>query len=109
MAEISNKKHKADILFAKLHEKSRHAFRIEVYNRQNEKIPELAAELSENSKEITFPGYPYGLIIADKMARISEKETEYIKAKIAATAGKKWEAIGRSLSAANAHEILDGI
>ncbi|MBI2137015.1 DNA double-strand break repair nuclease NurA [Candidatus Woesearchaeota archaeon] len=109
VAEISGEKHKAGIFFAKMHEKSRHAFRIEIYNRQKEKIPELVAELAENSKEITFPGYPYGLIMADKMARISEKEAECLKAKIAATAGKNWGAIGRSLSALNAHEILDSI
>ena len=88
---------------------SRHAFRIEVYNRQNEKIPELAAELSENSKEITFPGYPYGLIMADRFARVSNNEADITRAKIRATADAGMKKLLKQEKALDAHGILDGM
>ncbi|MBI2664209.1 hypothetical protein HYX10_02600 [Candidatus Woesearchaeota archaeon] len=109
VAEIATDFHRAEMLFVKLHEKSSHVFRTEVYNNQKEQIAEAAAELKENARELTFPGYPYGLILADKLARISGKEADYMKAKLFAAAGNKWSELRKSLAAVNAHEILDSM
>jgi len=109
VAEVNSENHRAEILFAKLHEKSNHVFRTEIYNKQKENIPEIVAELKENARELTFPGYPYGLILADKLARVSDKEAEYLKAKIFAAAGSKWSNLKKNLAAVNAHEILDNM
>ncbi|MBS3132893.1 DNA double-strand break repair nuclease NurA [Candidatus Woesearchaeota archaeon] len=107
VAEINSENHRAEMLFAKLHEKSSHVFRTEIYNKHKEKMQETMAELKENARELTFPGYPYGLILADRLARISEKEAKHVKAKIFAAAGNKWKNLKKSLAAVNAHEILD--
>lgn len=107
VAEINSDYHNAEMLFARLHEKSSHVFRTEVCKRQKERIEEVAAELKENSKELTFPGYPYGLILADRLARVSNREAEYLKAKMFAAAGSKWKDVKRSIAAVDAHDILD--
>ncbi|MAG15689.1 hypothetical protein CMO88_01365 [Candidatus Woesearchaeota archaeon] len=109
VAEIASEHHKAEMLFAKMHEKSSHVFRTEIHNQQKEKIEETIAELKENSRDLTFPGYPYGLILADKLARVSDRETDYVKAKLFATAGNKWNELRKNLAAVNAHEILDSM
>ncbi len=107
VAEINSEYHNAEMLFAKLNEKSNHVFRTEVCKGQRGRIPEIVAELKENSRELTFPGYPYGLIMADRLARVSEKEADYIKAKMFAAAGSKWKNVKRSIAAVDAHDILD--
>ena len=68
---------------------------------------EVMAELKNNAKDLSFPGYPYGLILADKLARVSDKEAEYLKAKFFAAAGSKWSNLKNRMAAVNAHEVLD--
>ncbi len=107
VVEINSDYHNAEMLFAKLHEKSNYVFRTEVFKRQKDRIPEAAAELKENSRELTFPGYPYGLIMADRLARVSEREADYLKAKMFAAAGSKWKNLRKAMAAVDAHDILD--
>ena len=109
IATIDSEHHRAEIAFSKLHERSSHVFRTELYNQQKDKLVEVIAELKENARELTFPGYPYGLILADKLARVSEKEAAYLKAKMFAAAGNKWNELRKNLAAVNAHEILDSM
>ena len=109
VVSIRSEDHKAEMLFAKFHEKSGHVFRTDVRSNNKESVPAIAAELAENSRDLTFPGYPYGLILADKLARVSERETGVIKARLAAAAGNKWSKIKAHLAAGNAHEILDSM
>jgi len=109
VVEINSDFHRAEMFFAKLHEKSRHVFRCEVFNEQKDKIPEVVAQLKQNARELTFPGYPYGLILADRLARVSEREASYLKAKILAIGGSKLKNLHQSMSALDAHEVLDRI
>ena len=109
VVEINSEQHKAEMFFVKLHEKSRHVFRTEVFKEQASEIGNIAAELKENARELTFPGYPYGLILVDKLARVSEQETGYLKAKMFAAAGNKWSDLRKDLAALDAHEILDNM
>ncbi|MCP3685619.1 MAG: DNA double-strand break repair nuclease NurA [bacterium] len=106
IADIKKEDHKAEMYFVKLHEKSDHVFRFEIYNKQKENAVEVIEAVAMNSKDLTFPGYPYGLIFADRIARISRKEEAFEKAKITARAGKEIEGLA---SAMNAHDILDNI
>ena len=107
VASIRSEDHRAEMLFARLHEKSEHAFRIDLYSGNRESIPGIVGELAENSRDLTFPGYPYGLVLADRLARVSEREAGRLKARLAATAGNRWSEIKVHLAAGNAHEILD--
>ena len=105
VAEIKNENHKAEMFFVKLHEKSRHVLRFEVYNKQKDNFEDVLGLLKKNSRDPIFLGYPYGLIDADKHARVSNQEKEYQKTVFLAKMGKRLD--GHLM--ATAHEILDNI
>jgi len=104
--EIENKEHQAEMFFIKLHEKSKHVFRFEVFKNNKFKIDEILALLKDNSKDPVFLGYPYGLIEADRFARIGNYEKEYQKTILSAKIGARLESFSAPL---NAHNILDKI
>jgi hypothetical protein len=104
VAEINNKDHKAEIFFIKLHEKSKYIFRFELYKNQKPNISSILNLLTTNSKDPVFLGYPYGLIEADKFARVSNQEKAYIQT-ILKTKIKEWDKINNL----DAHDILDNI
>ena len=58
--------------FVKLHPKAKHVFRFE---------GNLTClfSLVEQSSDATFLGYPYGLVLVDKMARISNSEKKFVE------------------------------
>ena len=75
----------------------------------NENINNTVSALKQNSKDPVFLGYPYGLIEADKFARISNNEAEYLRMTFVAKACKSFDKIKQHLNALNAHSILDNI
>lgn len=109
IADIKNDNHKAEMSFVKLHEKSKHIFRFEIYKEQKEKLHETISLLADSCKDPIFLGYPYGLIEADKNARISNQEKEMLLTIFSAKFGKDWEKIKEGVSNVDAHEILDNI
>ena len=107
IAEISSLSHNAEMFFVKFHEKSRHVFRFEIYNKQKEFAEEIIGALAANCADPVFIGYPYGLIEADRIARIGKNEKESLKARFLFKLQDK--NIEKYLSSRNAHEILDRI
>lgn len=105
IVDINNINHKAEMFFVKFHDKSKHIFRLEIFNIQKAKAEETINYLAGNCIDPIFIGYPYGLVEADKIARISNNEKESLRTfflfKI------KDKNIEKYLSSANAHEILD--
>ena len=99
--------HNAIIMFARLHTKSKHAFKLEICGFGTHDKNKVLSCLSANSKDIAFPGYPYGLVDADRHARISNREAEYYRTVFMARAGKLWYGIEAQLKSVNAHSILD--
>jgi hypothetical protein len=95
-----------DIYFIKLHKNSKHSFRIDY---SGEDFLELLNLLKENSKDPVFLGYPYGLIEADKFARVSKKECELLKIQIITKIKENSESLELHLNSMNAHDILDNI
>ncbi|MBN1502571.1 DNA double-strand break repair nuclease NurA [Candidatus Woesearchaeota archaeon] len=93
----------------KLNENSKHIFRLDVASKDISKVGETVSLLSENSKDPIFPGYPYGLIEADKFARVSNREAERLKTQLQLSFGKDYNKIIPYLNAGNAHSILDTI
>ena len=76
IARVANVLHNAFIYVVKLHESARYVFRFEIYGEQARRMSEedlcgVTSALASNSKDISFPGYPYGLIDADSFARVS--------------------------------------
>jgi hypothetical protein len=106
VVEISSEKHKADMRFAKLHSKSKHIFRIEIYKRQGNEANRVMSALAATTNDLAFPGYPYGFVLADRLARVSNNEAEHLKAKAIVTADEK---LMRQINALNAHELLDNM
>ncbi len=86
--------------FVKLHPQAKHIFRFEG-------DPDLLPELMRNSADALFLGYPYGLILADKIARVSNKEVSSLRMNFLLR--KENEEIQQYLRSTNAHEILDNL
>ena len=94
------------LYFVKLNNKSKHVFRFETFL---ENVEEIIFLLKENSKDPIFIGYPYGLIEADKFARVSKKEKERLQLQLMTKFKKNLTKIGPFISALDAHDILDNI
>jgi len=86
--------------FVKLHEKAKHVFRFDGN-------PEILSLLINNSQDALFLGYPYGLILADQFARVSNEEKNALRMNFLLKAENK--EILEYLSSSNAHEILDNL
>ncbi len=109
VAEINDENHRAELCFVKLHPASKYIFRLEICNKQKESIGKVVSLLAANSTDPVFLGYPYGMIDADRFARVSNEEAEYMKVKIVSKAGKQSSKILDSLKSVDAHSILDNI
>jgi len=90
--------------FAKLHKQSKHIFRIDTNDK--EQTGKILAMLKQNSTDVCFLGYPYGLIEADRHARISVKEQKQLQLMFLAKGGNKFR---EHISSKDAHEILNRI
>lgn len=110
-AKGTTAEHNARLFALKLHPKARHLFRLDIHeNTFNENnFNALLAGLALHSREATFPGYPYGLIEADKMARISNRQKSYHKSLLEARLGKRWQELEKAMRSLNAHDILDSM
>jgi len=109
VAELNDKNHQARISFVKLNKAGSYIFNFEQYKGQEDKIKEIVSLLSKNSNDAVFPGYPYGLILADILARISNKEKDYLLTMFKIKAGKEWGKIKTYLNVLDSHDILDSI
>jgi hypothetical protein len=86
--------------FCQLHHKAKHVFRFEG-------DLSILQSILDHASDSLFLGYPYGLIFADKLARISNKEKEALRMQFLFR--KENLKIREYLSATNAHDILDSI
>ena len=69
----------ADVYFVKLHKFARSPFRFDIYLDQSEKLDQqekevIISNLARNSTDLSFPGYPYGLIKVDQLSRVGARE-----------------------------------
>ncbi len=107
VVDIENKNHRAEMAFVKLHDKSRHAFRFEILKNQRAEMNESVNLISSNCRDPVFIGYPYGLIEADRIARVSNQERDSLRTIFLVKMKNK--NIEKHLNSGNAHEILDRI
>ncbi len=98
---------KLQVSFAKLSKESGHVFRIDSSNDSD--IAVYLSILAAHSRDPVFPGYPYGLILADKLGRVSNQEKEQLRLKLMARLGKDLKKIAPFINSGNAHSILDSI
>jgi len=114
IAESENKDHDATILVVRLNGNSERVFRFEVMRDQfkgltEEELQEILSGLVANSSDVTFPGYPYGLIEVDRLARVSTHEVEYHRGVVLSQISGlgKWKKFERHMRAADAHSVLN--
>jgi len=113
VADIQHPDHKAELFFTKLHGESKYVFRFEINRDQTQKMDtsemeSIISSLAKNSMDMSFPGYPYGLIDADRFARVQMWEHEQHRVMLMAEASKakRWDEMEKFLSSTNAHDIL---
>lgn len=116
IVDIKNSNHPAEMFCVKLHPNSEYAFRLEILKEQAEKLPQKELEgflgtLAANSRDVSFPGYPYGLVDADANARVRENEMDYHTTLFLSESSKKgrWKNLINHLKATDAHEHLNKI
>ena len=112
---ITHPDHKAEMFAVKLHKDSDYVFRFEVLRDQVTKhnlgeVELIISSLAANSRDVGFPGYPYGLIDADRFARVSmtaKTAYEFQFRAILSSQKQIWEKISRFVRASDAHEVLN--
>ncbi len=114
IVEIDHPDHRAEMFAVKLNKQSEYVFRFEVLRDQVTKqtfkeVESVISALAANSIDIGFPGYPYGLIDADRLGRVSmnEKTVHEFQFKAAASRKGLWEKISKFIKSSDAHEILN--
>lgn len=113
IATITQPDHKAELFAVKLHKQSEYVFRFEVLkdqvNKNNfDEVELIISAIAENSKDVGFPGYPYGLIDADKFARVSMTEKTVNEFQFrAAVPPNVWAKIALFVKSSDAHDVLN--
>jgi len=96
-----------EFFFIKLHENTKYVFRLDMM--QKNKIDGVLYLLKENSKDPIFLGYPYGLIEADRFARVSKNQKKILQLELEMKLKKDFRELLPYLAATDAHDILDNI
>lgn len=114
IVEINQPDHRAEMFAVKLHKLSEYVFRFEVLKDQVDRknIADtglIIASLARNSRDLIFPGYPYGLIDADKFARVTATEKRNNEFQLKSVSGKVWQKVSKFIKSSDAHEILNKI
>ncbi len=109
LVSSKSKNHKAQIFAIKLHNKAEHIFRFDINKESANAIDYVLSSLFQNSTDPTFLGYPYGLIHADKFARVTNNEQVFYKTLFKTRAGINWKELSKQEASINAHSILDNM
>ncbi|MGM5485085.1 MAG: DNA double-strand break repair nuclease NurA [Nanobdellota archaeon] len=91
----------------RLHPRSEYIFRYEINDKENTDIKKVLGVMASNSDDPVFYGYPYGLISADKTARVPDEDIKYRRTKI--INGLDNNKLKPFIKAVDAHEKLDSI
>jgi len=114
IAESLSPDHEAAIFIVKLNYQSPRIFRYEINATQVKSlsasdINEIMSQLSVNASDVSFPGYPYGLIDADYNARVKHEEVETYRIMLLSEISKlgSWPKFSRHVQSQDAHGILN--
>lgn len=114
IVDIAHPDHRAELFAVKLQKNSEYVFRFEILRDQFQNmglkaLQSVIGTVALNSVDICFPGYPYGLIEADQLARVTEREKDSYKVQFmsAAASSDLWSRISRHLKCIDAHSLLD--
>jgi hypothetical protein len=116
IADITHPDHRAEMFAVRLQRNSEYVFRFEILRDQFRQMSEnevasVINALAQNAVDMCFPGYPYGLIEADKLARVTGRERDALGVQfrsVAASTGL-WTSLNNHLKCINAHSLLDNL
>ena len=116
IADSLSTDHQATIFLLKLNEQSQRVFRYEIHSGQAkslnpEELNQVFSELSINASDLSFPGYPYGLIDADDNARVRFEELETYRVLVLSEISKLGSAAKfiRHMQSIDAHDVLNSL
>lgn len=116
VAKSKSLEHDAAIFIVRLRAESPRAFRYEVQAQQTEQLSEedlnqVFYELSNNSCDLAFPGYPYGLVDADANAKVVDSDVELHRVELLSklSTNGSWSKFSRHIQSSDAHDILDSV
>ncbi|MBI4441106.1 hypothetical protein HY639_02985 [Candidatus Woesearchaeota archaeon] len=69
----------------------------------------LFSELAFLSRDLVFPGYPSGLVLTDRFARVTNEEHDYLLCLFESASGPAWASIRAGIRLGNAHDVLDNV
>jgi hypothetical protein len=116
LAVSNSLNHEVAIFAVKLHQASERIFRYEIQRDQfgdltESGVQEVLSQLVRNSRDISFPGYPYGLVDADTFGRVRDEEVTHYQALLMSEISKigQWKKFARHLRCIDAHEYLNTV
>ncbi len=111
---ISHPDHRAEMFTVRLHKVSEYIFRFEIFRDQfqvmsMDEVESVIGALAANAHDITFPGYPYGLVEADRLARVTghERDSKEVQFMSVSAAAGLWDVLLRHVKCMDAHGVLD--
>jgi hypothetical protein len=114
VAKSKSPEHEAAIFIIRLRPESHRVFRYEIQAQQAEQLSErelneVFSGLSNNSCDIAFPGYPYGLVDADANAKVvgSDVDTHRVELLSELSSNGSWPKFSRHMESSDAHDVLD--
>lgn len=114
IVKITHPDHRAEMFAVKLHDISEYVFRFEILRDQFQdmslkEIESVIGALAVNARDIGFPGYPYGLVEADRLARITghERDSHEVQFMSASASAGIWNVLLRHVKCVDAHSILN--
>ncbi len=114
IADCRGTEHKADIFLLRLSPDSERVFRYEIYKNQtrrldDQQLADIFGGLAENASDISFPGYPYGLVEADSHSRIRSRELPRYRMSTLSEISRqeKWEKFSSHIESSDAHSVLN--
>jgi len=114
IVKITQPDHRAEMFAVKLHDISEYVFRFEILKDQfqdmsSKEIESVIGALAVNARDIGFPGYPYGLVEADRLARITghERDSQKVQFMSASASAGIWDILLRHVKCVDAHSILN--
>ncbi|MBS3782075.1 MAG: hypothetical protein KGY68_05650 [Candidatus Thermoplasmatota archaeon] len=106
VAKNDHPDHQGEMYIVKYHPSSNYAFRTEFYKNIDVDVKEVLGELAFQAKDPIFLGYPYGLVDADKRARVTDEEIDYLKNMCD---NRMEESFRDKINSCNAHDRLSSI
>lgn len=116
LAKSKSITHEVAIFAVQLNKFAERVFRFEVQRDQFKDLEEtefqnILNQLALNSSDISFAGYPYGLVDGDTFARVREEEVSYYKAILMSEISKagKWKKFSRHIKSIDSHDYLNTV